>query len=583
MMNKDRIYEERTCSNFRELIAASTRDFGTNTAFSIKDKDKKIHDISFIDFDNNIKELGSALLDLGLENKKIAIISPDRYEWCCSYFAISTANCIVVPLDYLLPHVELTRLIIESQVDAVIFDSRYLDLMSEISKNKESAVKFFICMDDNDYNIFEGSDNSVKPLNNKINNLLYYSDLLKKGHNLLDAKNSKYDSIKINNDELSILIYTSGTTSKPKAVMLSQYNICSNVSAMTTLIKHQDNDSILVFLPLHHTLACTASFLFCYYTGFRICFADSIKDIAKNLVEYKISGLVCVPAVLDIMYRQIIRGVKKSGKYVPFKILCGISNFLMFFHIDLRRKFFKEILDNFGGNMRTIIYGSASSDKKTIHLLNTIGIVMIQGYGLTETAPVISCESDKYHSESGSSGFPLYNEEVKIDNPDETGTGEILVKGPNVMLGYYNNPEATKNAFKDGWFCTGDLGRFGKDGSLFVTGRKKDLIVLSNGKKVFPEELEALLNKLDLVEESMIYEKNDRICAKIVYSKDNPLVKDMTEDQIHDSIEKSIKDINKNLPIYKYIREFILSDEPLIKTTTQKIKRHEEMAKINND
>ncbi len=583
MMNKDRIYEERTCSNFRELIAASTRDFGTNTAFSIKDKDKKIHDISFIDFDNNIKELGSALLDLGLERKKIAIISPDRYEWCCSYFAISTANCIVVPLDYLLPHVELTRLIIESQVDAVIFDSRYLDLMSEISKNKESAVKFFICMDDNDYNIFEGSDNSVKPLNNKINNLLYYSDLLKKGHNLLDAKNSKYDSIKINNDELSILIYTSGTTSKPKAVMLSQYNICSNVSAMTTLIKHQDNDSILVFLPLHHTLACTASFLFCYYTGFRICFADSIKDIAKNLVEYKISGLVCVPAVLDIMYRQIIRGVKKSGKYVPFKILCGISNFLMFFHIDLRRKFFKEILDNFGGNMRTIIYGSASSDKKTIHLLNTIGIVMIQGYGLTETAPVISCESDKYHSESGSSGFPLYNEEVKIDNPDETGTGEILVKGPNVMLGYYNNPEATKNAFKDGWFCTGDLGRFGKDGSLFVTGRKKDLIVLSNGKKVFPEELEALLNKLDLVEESMIYEKNDRICAKIVYSKDNPLVKDMTEDQIHDSIEKSIKDINKNLPIYKYIREFILSDEPLIKTTTQKIKRHEEMAKINND
>ena len=381
--------------------------------------------------------------------------------------------------------------------------------------------------------------------------------------------------------QLSILIYTSGTTSKPKAVMLSQYNICSNVSAMTTLIKYEENDSILVFLPLHHTLACTASFLFCYYVGFRICFADSIKDIGKNLVEYGISGLVCVPAVLDIMYRQIIRGVKKSGKYVPFKILCGISNFLMFFHIDLRRKFFKEILDNFGGNMRTIIYGSASSDKKTIHLLNTIGIDMIQGYGLTETAPVISCESDKYHYETGSSGFPLYNEEVKIDNPDETGTGEILVKGPNVMLGYYNNPEATKNAFKDGWFCTGDLGRFGKDGSLFITGRKKDLIVLSNGKKVFPEELEALINKLDLVQESMVYEKDDRICAKIVYSTDNPLIKDMSEDDIHASIEKSIKELNKNLPIYKYIREFTLSNEPLIKTTTQKIKRHEEMSKIN--
>ena len=571
-MSKNKIYEERTCTNFRELINMCTKDFGTRTAFSIKDHNKEIHNISFIDFDNNIKELGSALLDLGLEAKKIAIISPDRYEWCCSYFAISTANCIVVPLDYLLPNVELTRLIIESQVDAIIFDSRYLDLMSEISKNKDSAVKFFICMD---------KESNTKKSNIAIKNLIYFSDLLENGKKLLDTNKSKYNDVKIDKDKLSILIYTSGTTNKPKAVMLSQYNICSNVSAMTTLIKYEENDSILVFLPLHHTLACTASFLFCYYVGFRICFADSIKDIGKNLIEYKISGLVCVPAVLDIIYRQIIRGVKKSGKYIPFKILCGISNFLMFFHIDLRKKFFKEILDNFGGHIRTIIYGSASSDKNTIHLLNTIGIDMIQGYGLTETAPVISCESDKYHYETGSSGFPLYNEEVKIDNPDESGNGEILVKGPNVMLGYYNNPEATKNAFKDGWFCTGDLGHFGKDGSLFITGRKKDLIVLNNGKKVFPEELEALLNKLELVSESMIYEKNDRICAKIVYSRDNPLIGNMSEEEIHSSIEKNIKDINKNLPIYKYIREFTITDEPLIKTTTQKIKRHEEMAKIN--
>ena len=574
-MSKNKIYEERTCTNFRELIDKCTRDFGTRTAFSVKDNEKKIHNISFIDFDNNIKELGSALLDLGLETKKIAIISPDRYEWCCSYFAISTANCIVVPLDYLLPYVELTRLIVESQVDAIIFDGKYIDLMKDISKNKDSAVKHFICMDKGTTNKDSLNTNIVE-----IENLIYFSDLLKKGKNLLDSKKSQYTDVKIDKDKLSILIYTSGTTSKPKAVMLSQYNICSNVSAMTTLIKYEENDSILVFLPLHHTLACTASFLFCYYVGFRICFADSIKDIGKNLIEYKISGLVCVPAVLDIIYRQIIRGVKKSGKYVPFKILCGISNFLMFFHIDLRRKFFKEILDNFGGHIRTIIYGSASSDKKTIHLLNTIGIDMIQGYGLTETAPVISCESDKYHYETGSSGFPLYNEEVKIDNPDESGNGEILVKGPNVMLGYYNNPEATENAFKDGWFCTGDLGHFGKDGSLFITGRKKDLIVLNNGKKVFPEELEALLNKLELVSESMIYEKDDRICAKIVYSKENPLIGNMSVEEIHSSIEKSIKDINKNLPIYKYIREFTLTDEPLIKTTTQKIKRHEEMAKI---
>lgn len=564
-MKKNKIYEEKTVHDFRELVSYCSKNYGDRTAFTIKDKEKKLHDISFIDFENNIKELGSALLDLGLENKKIAIISPDRYEWCCSYFAISTANCIVVPLDYLLPKVEMSRLIVESQVDAVIFDQKYLDLMKEILNNKNSSLKYLICMD------YVKDEQTV----------LSFPSLLEKGRLLIDSKKSKYDLVKIDNNALAVLIYTSGTTSNPKAVMLSQNNICSNLSAMTTLIKYEPNDSILVFLPLHHTLACLASFLFCYYVGFRLYFADSIKDVGKNLVEYKISGLVCVPAVLELMYKQIIKGIKKSGKYVPFKILCGISNFLLFFHIDLRRKFFKEVLDNLGGNMRTIIYGSAASNKKIIHLFNTIGIDMIQGYGLTETSPVISCENDKYHKENGSSGYPLYNEQVKIDNPDETGIGEILVKGPNVMLGYYNNPEATKSAFKDGWFCTGDLGKFDKDGSLFITGRKKDLIVLSNGKKVFPEELEAILNKLDIVEESMIYESNDKICAKIVYSKDNPSVKNLSKEEIRSAINENIKVINKNLPIYKYIREFVITDEPLIKTTTQKIKRHEELKKIN--
>ncbi len=563
-MKKNKIYTEKPVSNFRDVISYCSKKYGSRTAFTIKNKNKKLNDISFIDFENNIKELGSALLDLGLENKKIAIIAPDRYEWCCSYFAISTANSIVVPLDYLLPKVEMTRLIIESKVDSIIFDKKYLNWIKELFESNKSNLKTLICMDSTNEN----------------DNIFSFSSLLERGKKLLATNSSKYNLVKVDNSALSVLIYTSGTTSNPKAVMLSQNNICSNLSAMTTLIDAKPNDSILVFLPLHHTLACLASFLFCYYQGFRICFADSIKDIAKNLVEYKISGLVCVPAVLDIMYKKIIKEIKKSGKYIPFKILCKISNFLLFFHIDLRRKFFKEILDSLGGNMRTIIYGSASSDKKIIHFFNTIGIIMIQGYGLTETSPVISCENDKYHKENGSSGFPLYNINVKIDNPDETGIGEILVKGPNVMLGYYNNPEATKNSFKDGWFCTGDLGKFNKDGSLFITGRKKDLIVLSNGKKVFPEELEALLNKSDLIEESMVYEQEDKVCAKIVYSEDNPLLKNLTEPELYKNIDSVIKSINKNLPLYKYIKKFIITKEPLIKTTTNKIKRHDELKKI---
>ena len=297
--------------------------------------------------------------------------------------------------------------------------------------------------------------------------------------------------------------------------------------------------------------------------------------------EYKISGLVCVPALLDIMYRQIIRGVKKQKKYTMFRILCIISNVLRFFHIDLRRKFFKEILDNLGGSLRIIIYGSASSDKKIIRLFNTIGIDMLQGYGLTETSPVISCESDKYHHQMGSCGFPLYNLEVKIDTPNSQGDGEILVKGPNVMLGYYKDEKATENSMRDGWFCTGDIGHLDKKGYLFVTGRKKDVIVLSNGKNVYPQELEALLNKLPLVSESMVYEKDDKICAEIVYSADSLTSQNISEQELFDKISNDIKNMNKNLPVYKYIREFILTDIPIEKTTTQKIKRNEELKKLS--
>lgn len=569
-MSKNKIYEEKKSNTFRELVSTATKDFGNKIAFTIKDKNKELHDITFNQFNEQIKQLATGLLNLKLNNAKIGLVSPDRYEWCLSYFSILNSGNIIVPFDSFLPRVELEALILRSELDAIIFDIKFTPMIEDFIKNNNTKIKYFISMD------FEKSTN----------NILSYNELLNAGKSLLSAGSTAYDDVVIDKDTLAVLTYTSGTSSNPKAVMLSQYNICSNVSAMTTLIKYVENDSILIFLPLHHTLACTASFLFCYYIGFRLCFADSIKDIAKNLNDYHISGFVAVPALLDIMYKQIIKGVKKSGKYIPFKILCGISNFLMLFKIDIRRKLFKEVHSKFGGNLRTIIYGSASPEKKVVKLLNTIGIDMLQGYGLTETSPVISCQSDKYHKVVGSTGYPLYCEDVKIDSPNEDGIGEILVKGPNVMLGYYQNEEATKKSFKNGYFCTGDLGKFDKSGRLFVTGRKKDVIVLSNGKNVYPEELEALLNKLDYVEESIVYEikdkktNNEKICAKIVYSLDNPLLQGKSEEEIKSILDEQIKNINKNLPIYKYIREFTITTEPLIKTTTQKIKRFEELKRI---
>ena len=569
-MGKNKIYEEKKSSTFRELVSIATKDFGGRIAFTTKDENKNLHDITFNEFNDQIRQLGTGLLNLNLKNSRIGLVSPDRYEWCLSYFAILNSGNVIVPFDSLLPRVELENLVFRSELDALIFDKKFTPMVEDFIKNNNPKIKYFIGID----------------CTKSSNNILSYYELLEAGKELISAGSTLYDDVTIDKDAMAVLTYTSGTSSNPKAVMLSQYNICSNVSAMTTLIKYEENDSILIFLPLHHTLACTASFLFCYYVGFRIYFADSIKDIAKNLNDYKISGFVTVPALLDIMAKKIIKGVKKSGKYIPFRILCAISNFLMFFNIDLRKKFFKEIHAQFGGNLRTIIYGSASPEKKVIKLLNTIGIDMLQGYGLTETSPVISSQSDKYHKVIGSTGYPLYCEEVIIDEPNEDGIGEILVKGPNVMLGYYKNEEATKKAFKNGYFCTGDLGRFDKSGRLFVTGRKKDVIVLSNGKNVYPEELETLINKIEFVEESMIYETKDtktgseRICAKIVYSPDNPLLKDKSLEQIHDEINEKIKTINKDLPVYKYIRDFSLTHEPLIKTTTGKIKRFEELKKL---
>ena len=568
-MKKNKIYEEIKCTNFRELVSSCSSRFGNSTAFTVKDKNKKLHDISFIDFENNIKELGSSLLDLGLENKKVAIISQDRYEWCCSYLAITTAGCIAVPLDFMLPEVEQLRLIVESKVDAIIFDEKRLKLAKDVMACKDSNVKYFIGMD------HKKDENGI----------LSFSKLLADGKKLIDTNSSKYGDVNIDKDKLSVLIYTSGTTNNPKAVMLSQYNICSNVSAMTTLIKYEKDDSILVFLPLHHTLACLASFLFCYYIGFRLCFADSIKDIGKNMVEYKISGLVCVPAVLEVIYRQIIKGVKKSGKYTAFKFLCALSNFLMFFHIDIRRKVFKSVIDNLGGALRAIISGASGLDPKVAKAFNDFGILTIQGYGLTETSPVLAAENENC-IRYGSIGFPMPGVTLKIDNPNEQGIGELIAKGPNVMLGYYENEEATNEAIKDGWFHTGDLAKQDKDGYFFITGRKKNVIVLKNGKNIYPEELETLVGKLPYVDECMVfgYPKDDDlvISVKIVYNKD--YVKDnfagFTQEQLKEKIWEDIKEINSGLTNYKHMKKLIITDEPMIKTSTAKIKRHEEMSKI---
>ena len=388
---------------------------------------------------------------------------------------------------------------------------------------------------------------------------------------------------------MSILLFTSGTTSKSKAVMLNQNGIATNIYDMQLVEDFRSTDVNIAFLPFHHIFGSTGM-LVMLASGLKTVFPDGLKYIKQNLIEYKVSLFVGVPILIDKMYSTIIKEIEKQGKTKLINTAIKISNFLLKFHIDIRRLLFKQLIDQLGGDMRFIISGGAPLDTNVEKWFNQIGINIVQGYGLTETSPVIAAE-DFGHTRYGSVGMPMKSLEVKIDNPDSAGVGEITVKGPNVMLGYYNNQEKTDEVLQDGWFHTGDLGYIDKDGFLFITGRKKDLIVLKNGKKVFPEELELLINRLDEVEECFVYglpSKNDvndvKVAVEIVYN-DN-FVKahynNINEEDLKVIIWNKIKEINKTLPMYKYIKDMILTKEPLIKTTTNKTKRNEELKKVLN-
>ncbi len=571
--SREKLYNPQRLNNFKELINRSANLYKNDIAFKYKKspKDTNIISVTYSEFKNDIDNLGTALLNLGFANKRIIIISPNRYEWCVSYLAITTGNMVVVPLDKSLPENELIDSVIRSEADAVIFDKKYMDTFKKIYESNKSNLKNYICID---------SEEDTE-------HVLSYKKLILHGKELIENGDRSHLDSKIDNKKMSIMLFTSGTTSLSKIVMLSHYNICSNVYALGCVAKVTHKDTFLSFLPLHHTYESTTTFLYGLSCGITIAFCDGLRYIVNNLKEYKVTGFVCVPVLLETMYKRILQGIEKQGKTKLFNRMTAFSNLLLKFKIDIRRILFKSVLNQLGGHLRVVVYGAASIDKNTVIGLKNIGINMLNGYGLTETSPVLSAENDKY-KKAGSVAFPMPGMEIMIDSPDEKGVGEICAKGPCLMLGYYKNEEATKEAIKDGWFHTGDLGYYDKDGYLFISGRKKNVIILKNGKNIFPEELETLIAKLPYVTENMVYarDRNEDIivAVKIVYNES--IMKEMfpnaTKDDYHDIIWKDIKEINKTLPKYKYIKHLIVTDIPMIKTTTQKIKRHEELKNIKD-
>ena len=560
-LSREKLYEAEKVKNFKELIERSAKLYPNHIAFEYKlnPKEENVIKITYQQFKKDIDCLGTSLLNLGLADKRVIVIGPNRYEWCVSYLAITTGNMVVVPLDKSLPEQELIDSIIRSEADAVIFDKKFYNIFKSLKENNN--LKTFICMDTIE-------DSSI----------YCYNDLIKKGESLIASGNRSHLDATIDNHKMSVMLFTSGTTSLSKIVMLSHDNICSNVYALACMAKVTDKDTFLSFLPLHHTYESTTTFLYGLYCGITIAFCDGLRYIVDNLKEYKVTGFVTVPLMLEAMYKKILKGIKAQHKMILFRLMTVLSNFLLKFGIDVRRKVFASVLKELGGHLRVIVYGAASMDKKTIKGLSSLGINMLNGYGLTETSPVLSAENDKY-KKPGSVAFPMPGMQIKIENPDEKGIGEICAKGPCVMLGYYKNEEATKEVLKDGWFHTGDLGYYDKDGYLFISGRKKNVIVLKNGKNIFPEELELLVAKLPFVSENMVYAQTTKdndinVSVKIVYTPEmmESLYPNKNKDEYFDIIWQEIKKINKTLPTYKYIKHLVITDEPMIKTTTQKVK-----------
>ena len=569
----EKLYECVKITDLKDMLEKSAVKFADKPAFKFKTEEPGVFKvITYKEYKEQIDSLGTALIDLGLKEKRIAVISENRYEWTLSYFASVCGTGVVVPLDKALPPKELESLIMRSEVEAIFYSSKYDEVMKKIKKTNTTKLKYFISMD----------------LEKEEDGIYSQKELIARGKMLVDNGDRRFLDAKIDNEIMSIMLFTSGTTAKSKAVALSHKNIVTNLMDIASTFDLGENDTILSLLPLHHTFECTVGFLYPIYVGVTIAYCEGIRHLADNIKEYQVTAMVSVPILYENMYKKVMKGIEKQGKLEKLNKGIKISNLLLKIGIDARKKIFKDVHSALGGKVRLFINGAAALDKEVEQGFNNLGIRIDQGYGLTETSPVISAAYGKYRK-LGSVGKIFPSLEAKIVEPNEQGIGEIAVKGSSVMLGYYNNEEATKEVIQDGWFYTGDLGYIDNEGYLFISGRKKSVIVLKNGKNVYPEEIENMINKIDGVKESIIYgrpDKNDAtditVCAKIVYDKDemkeNYAATD--ENQIKNILWEKVKEINKTMPQYKYIKDLIVTEEELIKTTTQKIKRFEELKKI---
>jgi long-chain acyl-CoA synthetase len=561
---RDKRYSFRQITDIKDLIYSSAALYSDWNAFLVKDIPGGIYrPIKFYQLKEDIDGLGTAFMNLGLNGKKVAIIGENRYEWALAYFAVTCGMGVVVPLEKELKPSEIYELLECVNVSAVVYSDKMEKIVEDATKGLKN-LEYLINMDTTSH---EG-------------NKLSLNTLIKEGKELVKSGDHNFIDKEIDPEVMSLLLFTSGTTGVSKGVMLSQKNIVANVMNMSMFVNVKGWVSLSV-LPMHHTYEMTCNVLTSMYQGCCIAICEGLKHIPKNMEEAKVNVMLGVPLLFETMYRRIWKQAEKSGKTKILKQSINLSKKLRLYKTGLVKIMFKEIHNALGGHMNLLISGAAAIDPNVVEDFCAMGLPMIQGYGMTENAPIIAVNMDRY-SKAVSVGLPMPNTQIKIIEPDQDGVGEIICKSDSVMLGYYNNPEQTEQTLRDGWLYTGDYGYFDEDGFLYITGRKKNVIVTKNGKNIFPEEVEFYILKNTYILECVVYGVEEEpggetiVCAEI-YPDYDAIEEDFgkkSETEIKKILKRFVDEANDNIPMYKRVKRFCLRETEFEKNASKKIKRY---------
>ncbi len=569
-MNKKKyegvLYPVREAKDLKDIIVKSANEFKDVAAYLEKDRPGgSFKPITYGQVKKDMDALGTKLIDMGLKGKKIAVIGETSYSWILTYFATVSGVGVIVPLDKNLPPEELKNLVKRSGASALVYSKRSEKSIAGLF-DEPFDIEYFICM---------GASSGER-------DVLKLSDLIEEGGKLLKDGVRDFVDAEIDPDQMATLMFTSGTTGLAKGVMLSHRNIAANVHNMSKYVHLEKGWVVLSILPIHHAYEMTCVIWTTFFQGRTIAICEGLKYIQKNMVEVKANVMVGVPLVFEKMYKGMWRQAKGRGEEEKLRKAIDLSRKMKLYNNEkMMKKLFKAIHQTFGNNIKLFIAGGAAIDPKVIEDFEAMGFPMIQGYGMSENSPIIAVNQDRY-GKAASVGKPMPGTAVKIVDPDENGIGEVICKGPSVMMGYYDNPEATAEVLRDGWLYTGDLGYMDSEGFVYLTGRKKTVIVTKGGKNIFPEEIEAVLMENELVQEALVHGVTDKRVGNVIVTADifpnYPLVRekygDLNSSEIYHLFKELINETNKKLPPYKAIKRVNVREKDFVKTTTGKIKRY---------